>query len=189
MMTYIENKITGKKISKAHLVDARGRFDIIFDFPSEIGEYYFVIAAGTSFSTEIPLSILLVDEAIFSRQVPSMNPISHRRFVLVPKIIEDFSILSLPNNTWGKLQIEGEKTYSFGQVLALDTQIRRPQSITYTFTGFSLSTPSSLDRSPVANIVSTGTVYLDREYDTHGEEKVRTFKQSKNITLRFRIPD
>jgi hypothetical protein len=60
MMTYLESKKTGKKISRPYPV-TNGIFNIALTIPDDVGEYYLVIAAGTSFRTESPLPIMVVD--------------------------------------------------------------------------------------------------------------------------------
>lgn len=60
-MIYLEHKKTGLKKSQSYAVSNGGIFSIVLSFPQESGEYYFVIAAGTSFRTESPSSLLLVN--------------------------------------------------------------------------------------------------------------------------------
>ena len=60
VMSYIENRKTGKKISQSYRTLENGSFDIVLRLPSEAGEYYIVIAGGMSFETTTPSRILLV---------------------------------------------------------------------------------------------------------------------------------
>lgn len=58
----------------------------------------------------------------------------------------------------------------------------------YTFTGYTLSSPSSLDRSPAPTTSLSGTVLLARKHDSLGAERVKILRQPRNIVFRFRIP-
>jgi hypothetical protein len=57
------------------------------------------------------------------------------------------------------------------------------------FTGYILSTPSSLDRSPTPISFYTGNILIDRIYDVVGKEKVTIQKNSRMVTLRFRLSE
>lgn len=187
-MTYVENKKTGKKVSQSYLVEKNGSFRIGFSFPVDPGEYYWVIAAGTSFRTNSPADLLLIDRREFTPQEKSsVTPLS--RITLRPETLQDDLILSLSPGVWGSLQV---KTGSgildvFGQALLLDGTSLPQGKAQYTFTGYTLATPSSLDRSPEAAYTGSGEVTLERTHDTLGADRVRIVRQARATLFRFRL--
>jgi Cysteine-rich secretory protein family len=76
----------------------------------------------------------------------------------------------------------------YGKVLAFDTATLSRGLVNYSFSGYSLSTPSSLDRSPGLRYVSRGTALLDRTHETIGVDRVRLTPQSRKTLFRFQVP-
>ena len=99
-MIYLKNKTTGTRQSQSFPLSANSTFQFVLDFPGEAGEYYFVVAAGTSFRTETPTSILLVNRTSLAPAESSTGSVETKRMTLTPKNIGGTQALRLPRNTW-----------------------------------------------------------------------------------------
>jgi len=188
VMTYLEHKKTGKKYSRSYPTSTSGRFDIVLHLPSDPGEYFFVIAEGTSFRTETPASILLVERTVFDVSLSWITPTIQKAPPIKNETVWTSQVLTFGKNTWGIVSLPEKNISSHGQVIHFtDTQLQ-PQLAAYVFTGYKLSTPSSLDRSPASVFVGSGKVLIDRQYDSLGADRLRVARQASRFTFRFRIP-
>ncbi len=189
VMTYLEHKTSGKKYSKSYPVGSNGSFSLVLPIPEEVWEYYFVVAGGTSFRTETPTSILVIDPV----DVP-VSPLSGTtlsRLSLKQTTITDTPVIALGEWLYGELSlVQGKKKYTTAwQVLWFSGILFNRGQASYTFTGYTLSTTSSLDRSPTPKYRTSWSVLLDREFDSTWAEKVRVTKQTRSMTFRFRLPN
>ena len=184
---YLENKDTGYSESQVLKTEKNGTFDGFISFPREYWEYHFVIASGNRFETTQPRKLYLLPREGISYPINPEHTKANIRFSV--KNQKDDFYVSLPLNTFGEfsLQFDEKSVSSFGQSpkISLDSSFLGKAS--YTFTGYTLSTPSSLDRAPAAPLIQTWSVILDRVYATSGAEKVRIQKQRTNLIFRFRL--
>lgn len=188
-LIYLENKKTKKEYSYLVKSDASWYFQYVLTFPNSAGVYYFIIASGNSFSTEIPIEIKLVDPSELSYPVIPVATWSLMR----PRVsyVSWLPAIQLGESAWGQLTIQQwSKTYeSHGNVLNFDGNKLIIGNAKAKISGYTLSSPSSLDRSRVMTDIYSGNVTLDRTRETIGAENVSIRKQ-RNLTLfRFRIKD
>ena len=80
-----------------------------------------------------------------------------KKIKLTPKIRSSQGSIVLPSNTWGTLRIQNQgKTINLsGKILSFgNTGIQEGPAL-FTFTGYALATPSSLDRSREPTRIAT----------------------------------
>lgn len=191
LILYLKNKTTGKKYTEAFRVDDSRKFDFIFQLPEETGEYSFVIAAGTSFSTSAPASILLIDTKKFQKQIPraSESELPPKRINIVPSVGNTTSHFALPSNTWWEMTITqgNTKIRTTWQYFSLSGALLSKGYAQYFLTGYTLSTPSSLDTSPSPTYIASGVVSIDRTRESVEYGKVMIRKYPKDIRFSFRL--
>ena len=187
VFVYLENKTTWYSESQVLKTETNGVFDGFISFPGESGEYHFIIASGNRFETTQPRKLhLLPRESITYPKTQEYTKANIRFSVKNQK--DDFYV-ALPSKTFGEISLQSdEKSFvSFGQSPKLSLDASFLGKASYVFTGYTLSTSSSLDRAPISPLVQTWLVILDRAYDSLGQEKVRIQKQKSNLIFRFRL--
>jgi len=65
-LIYLENKTSGEKIAELAPTNSKGEFTYLMNFPSQAGEYYFVVASGNTFETKDPPLLKLIDKDTLS---------------------------------------------------------------------------------------------------------------------------
>ena len=187
VMTYLENKSTWKKYSYSYPINSDHSFDILLSVPDEAGEYYFVIAAGTSFRTQKPLSIFVADSFVYP--ILSGSSIAQWDIKLSQSRLGDTPNIDLPEKTWWTLSlIQWKNTFSTqGQVLDIKNSLFSPGTANYIFTGYTLSTSSSLDRNPAPAFSQSGTFVIDKIRSSIEYGKATLRKSGKTIQFSFRI--
>ncbi len=188
-LIYLENKKTKKEYSYLVKTDASWYFQSVLTLPDIVGVYYCIIASGNSFSTETPVEIKLVDPSELTYPI---IPVATGSLVR-PRVsyISWVPVIQLGESVWGQLTIQQwSKSYeSHGNIPNFDGNKLAIGSAKVKISGYTLSTPSSLDRSQLLTDIYSGNVTLDRTREAIWAENV-TIRSQRNLTLfRFRIKD
>lgn len=83
-MVFLQHEETGEKVSflrKVH--ESNGKFRFVLKLPEKAGKYIFVLAAGNSFETTTPETLILIDESTL--QYPEL----HKNPTLIRPILEE----------------------------------------------------------------------------------------------------
>lgn len=185
---YIENKNTW--VSKNSIVRTRsdGTFSLPFVFPSDAGEYYFILSSGNSFETTNPPRVYVVDSSVLKYPyLPHNNTNTNIRININSET--DTPFVSLPSSVYGEMEVQfdGRVKKFIWKDIVFDLPSYFLGQGSFVFTGYTLSTPSSLDRSPIPVYGSSESVFLDRIHEYIWKEKVVIQKWKKSINFRFRL--
>jgi len=149
-------------------------------------EYYFVISSGESFSTTDPSSIYLFNPDEFN--YPHFDTGSNFWINPVLHFSWDIPYLAPLENFWWTIQFsQNRKIFStHGQIFLPDIGGLKTGNAQVTMSGYSLATPSSLDRNPANITIWSGSIILDRTHEVSGKEKVSLRNLKNAIVFKFR---
>jgi rare lipoprotein A len=174
VVVFLQQKDTDVPAYSTAFPVVNGNFSVSLKFPKTAGEYTFVLMSSTQvqngmFSVKDTKSIFLIEPNTFS--YPKKNTISFGKSL--PKYINPKNTvpyISFGDNIWGVFRIEQDSriTTATGQIFMPDMYLFTPGLANLSLSWTIISTPSSLDQSPIS-IIWSGSVLLDRVRDTQRE--------------------
>jgi Cysteine-rich secretory protein family/Lytic transglycolase len=183
---YIGTPSWDREITRLARADSRGSVRFVIPTPDISGDYYFVISSGNSFSVEDPATLVLIDQSSLIYPEIPRSSLSYR-----PQIAWGIDpYLSLPTGTWWSLDlVQWSRRYRIsGSVLSLAQTGLTPDSAKVSIEGYTLSSPSPLDRSRSLGTIYSGSVILDYIRDEIGRDRF-TLKKAKNaVSIKFKTP-
>lgn len=188
-LLYMKNKNTGETFDSLIRVDSVGKFMIRFALPKNPGNYIFILAWGQSFQTDRFTEVTLLDRNLFQypMNIPTLSGSSWN-----PKIESrnKLTTIGLPQKTWAEITLTQEKKVykTSGTALILNPDKFLPGTANVQIHGYTLSTPSSLDRSLKIPSFFSGSVFLDYVSESIGSEKITLLNTWKNTLIRWKIP-
>ncbi|MBP6981407.1 hypothetical protein KBB25_01380 [Candidatus Gracilibacteria bacterium] len=188
-LLYMKNKNTGETFDSLIRVDSVGKFMIRFALPKNPGNYIFILAGGQSFQTDRFTEVTLLDRNLFQypTNIPTLSGSSWN-----PKIESrnKLTTIGLPQKTWAEITLTQEKKVykTSGTALILNPDKFLPGTANVQIHGYTLSTPSSLDRSLKIPSFFSGSVFLDYISESIGSEKITLLNTGKNTLIRGKIP-
>jgi Lytic transglycolase/Cysteine-rich secretory protein family len=188
LLTFLENKTTGEKTTRLISVDDSWSFSFSFVFPKTAGDYYIILASWNSFSGVLPEKIRLIDPSRFSYPTLSTWSLTFSR--PKPEVsISGIPLLRFPTGVWGTLDLQQGKKIDRLQWTTIDLSrtLLNTGSATAILQWYTLSSPSSLDRSQSLGILWTGSILLDYRRESFGREKLILRQTPQNMNFRFRV--
>ena len=185
VMVYLQSEKEKQDYSLLVRVEKNGKFKFPFPLPKLSGKYYFVIASGNSFETTTPESIVLLDREnltypeILSWSIAFKPSITYTSTPYIP----------LPSDTWGSMTITQwkKKLKTSGTTLIVPSTWIDLGEADVTIDGYSLSSPSSLDRSRQYDTLWSGKVLIDRTHEVIGKDKVNIRTKNGSFIVQFRV--
>lgn len=190
---FFKDKSSSEKYTYSYLVGSNNSFDLVVPLPKNTWEYFFKILSISPWE-ELTInnlaSILVVDRSI-KDLYPEISP-SRLRYLPINQssIITDKAVtVDFRKNIWWQFSItQGSKIFTTDwQVLSLSWINLSSGQASYVFTGYTLSTPSSLDISPLPIYSSSWVVYIDRVRRSTGDGVATMRKVWKTVQFSFRV--